>query len=42
VDPIANLIGKSTDSIQLYNHDGPFAFDVTADGGWKLTVTASQ
>jgi len=39
-DSVANLIGKSTDSTQLYNHDGPFAFDVTADGPWTLTVTA--
>jgi hypothetical protein len=40
-DSVANLIGKSTDSTQLYNHDGPSAFDVTADGPWSLTVTAS-
>jgi hypothetical protein len=40
-DSVANLIGKSTDSTQLYGHTGPFAFDVTADGPWRLAVTSS-
>jgi hypothetical protein len=40
-DSVANLIGTSTDSTQLYNHAGLFALDVTADGPWKLTVTST-
>jgi hypothetical protein len=36
------LIGHSTDSTQLYNHLGPFALDVTADGPWTITVKPSS
>lgn len=32
IDSVANLIGKSTDSTQLYGHAGPVALDVVADG----------
>jgi hypothetical protein len=38
-DSVANLIGPSSDSTQLYNHSGTFAFDVIADGPWTLTVS---
>jgi hypothetical protein len=39
-DSVANLIGKSTGSAQLINHQGPFALEVNANGPWTLTVTA--
>ncbi len=41
-DTIANVIGRSSDSTQLFNDIGVFALDVTADGPWAISVTVSQ
>ncbi|MGZ3640806.1 MAG: hypothetical protein ACXWQ6_02060 [Candidatus Limnocylindrales bacterium] len=41
IDSVANLIGQSKDSTQLYGDSGPIAFDITADGAWTLLVTAA-
>jgi hypothetical protein len=39
VDNVANVIGKSKDSTELYGHAGPIALDVTADGAWTISVS---
>jgi hypothetical protein len=39
-DSVANLIGNSTDTTQLYGHAGPAALDVTADGSWTMKITS--
>jgi len=41
IDSIANVIGKSTESTELYNHEGPVALDVLANGPWTITVAST-
>jgi len=39
-DTVVNEIGKGADITQMYGLDGDYAFDVTANGPWTLTVTS--